>query len=86
MGKEFTGCSLLSVSYTHLDVYKRQANYDLDVNSLNFKGDDVLHTVGLRFHDLTTPVSYTHLWETAMSTGTKPSNRVPKKLVSTTLA
>ena len=30
------------------------ANYDLDVNSLNFKGDDVLHTVGLRFHDLTT--------------------------------
>ena len=30
------------------------ANYDLDVNSLDFKGDDVLHTVGLRFHDLTT--------------------------------
>ena len=30
------------------------ANYDLDVNSINFKGDDVLHTVGLRFHDLTT--------------------------------
>lgn len=25
-------------------------------------------------------------WETAMSTGTKPSNRVPKKSVSTTLA
>lgn len=30
------------------------ANYDLDANSLDFKGDDVLHTVGLRFHDLTT--------------------------------
>ena len=30
------------------------ANYDLDANSLDFKGDDVLHAVGLRFHDLTT--------------------------------
>ena len=64
-----SGTGIKPVSYTHLDVYKRQAPFDIEeVRDITMYDELSLDTVGDKKTALflimsdTDPVSYTHLW------------------------
>ena len=54
---------LFPVSYTHLDVYKRQPKYDVDPYKMleEEKPDIISVCTPNAYHKEYTPVSYTHL-------------------------